>query len=440
MKMKKILTAFFLAVMLLFPLSASAASLGPKIRVGLVVDQYSAELSSAGKITVIDGRGKKVTLSPGRHFISVKGGRFYADKKKLSGGNLSFVAQNASQPVLVNRKKYRGALTAVMTREKKRLTIVNALPVEEYLYGVVAKEVIPLWPDEAIKAQAVAARSFALYHLDHPQYEGFDIKATDQGQVYGGIEAEHPNTTKLVKATRGVTAVYDGEPIQAFFHSTSGGYTEAAVNVWGKDIPYLQAVKDDDKDSPNYSWTKSFTEAQLERTLKQGGYDIGKLQGIRLLPLGKAPMKWSSDRGTSGRVKRMTFKGSRRDVTLTGSQVRSLLGLNSTLFEVTIGTDEPDSIDVSIKNAYGYEVGRKKIPIDKKTRQGMGTKVGDLRLFAGVKDEKVFFVGGGWGHGVGLSQWGARGMALEKSARRKKDYYKTILRHYYRGIYLEERY
>ena len=151
MKMKKILTAFFLAVMLLFSLSASAASLGPKIRVGLVVDQYSAELSSAGKITVIDGRGKKVTLSPGRHFISVKGGRFYADKKKLSGGNLSFAAQNASQPVLVNRKKYRGALTAVMTREKKRLTIVNALPVEEYLYGVVAKEVIPLWPDEAIK-------------------------------------------------------------------------------------------------------------------------------------------------------------------------------------------------------------------------------------------------------------------------------------------------
>ena len=106
--------------------------------------------------------------------------------------------------------------------------------------GVVAKEVIPLWPDEAIKAQAVAARSFALYHLDHPQYEGFDIKATDQGQVYGGIEAEHPNTTKLVKATRGVTAVYDGEPIQAFFHSTSGGYTEAAVNVWGKDIPIFR--------------------------------------------------------------------------------------------------------------------------------------------------------------------------------------------------------
>lgn len=97
---------------------------------------------------------------------------FYADKKKLSGGNLSFVAQNASQPVLVNRKKYRGALTAVMTREKKRLTIVNTLPVEEYLYGVVAKEVIPLWPDEAIKAQAVAARSFALYHWIIPSMKG----------------------------------------------------------------------------------------------------------------------------------------------------------------------------------------------------------------------------------------------------------------------------
>ena len=228
---------FFLAVMLLFSLSASAASLGPKIRVGLVVDQYSAELSSAGKITVIDGRGKKVTLSPGRHFISVKGGRFYADKKKLSGGNLSFVAQNASQPVLVNRKKYRGALTAVMTREKSALPLSTRFPWRNIFMGWWLRKSFLCGLMKPSRPRPLLPAALLLYHLDHPQYEGFDIKATDQGQVYGGIEAEHPNTTKLVKATRGVTAVYDGEPIQAFFHSTSGGYTEAAVNVWGKDIP-----------------------------------------------------------------------------------------------------------------------------------------------------------------------------------------------------------
>jgi stage II sporulation protein D len=438
--MKKKIFVLSLIFLLFLTGLAFADDKGPRIRVGLVVNQFSAEVSSKGKIKVIPDHGKTVVLSPGSHFISVKKGSLYADKKKLSGSHLSLVAADSHNPLMINRKKYRGALNVIVNAGRKNLNVVNTLPLEEYLYGVVAKEVMPLWPDEAIKAQAVAARSFAMYHIDHSSYPNFDIKATEMGQVYGGTEAEHANTTKLVDATRGIIATYDGEPIQAFFHSSSGGYTESAVNVWSKDIPYLRAVKDYDQDSPQYEWKKSFTKVQLERLLSQSGYQVGTLTGIRLMPRAEAPMKWSPDRGTSGRVKQIAFRGKKGSVVLTGAQVRNLLGLNSTLFEVYIGTEEPDAIDVDIKNSYGYKVGEKTIPIDRRTNKKTSSVVGDLRLFSDVKGEKVFFVGNGWGHGVGLSQWGARGMAMQKEARRKKDYYKTILNHYYQGIRITEAY
>lgn len=437
--MKKKLTIIgVVCLVLLFQGLALAAGGGPKIRVGLAVEQFSAQVQSKGKIKVIDGSGKTTVLSPGQHFVSVKNGSLYADDKKLSGGQLSLVADNAKNPIYINQKNYRGALTVLLNSGRKNLTVVNTLPVEQYLYGVVSKEVIPLWPDEAIKAQAVAARSFALYHLDKDQYPNFDIKATDMGQVYGGAAAEHANTNKLVDATEGMAATYKGDLIQAFFHSSSGGYTESAYNVWGKDIPYLQAVPDEDKDSPQYTWTKSFTKVQLNRLLSQNGYNVGDLEGIRLSARAAAPMKWTPDRGTSGRVKRMTFIGKRGSVTIPGNKVRSMLGLSSTLFEIQIGPERPDKLEVPITNRYGYQIGEKTIPIREKD-QG-GTAVGDLRLFSDVPGEKVTFTGGGWGHGVGLSQWGARGMALSREARGKKDYYKTILAHYYPGIRVGKEY
>ena len=139
-----------------------------------------------------------------------------------------------------------------------------------------------------------------------------------------------------------------------------------------------------------------------------------------------------------GQDKRMTFIGKRGSVTIPGNKVRSMLGLSSTLFEIQIGPERPDKLEVPITNRYGYQIGEKTIPIREKD-QG-GTAVGDLRLFSDVPGEKVTFTGGGWGRGVGLSQWGARGMALSREARGKKDYYKTILAHYYPGIRVEKEY
>ena len=175
--------------------------------IGDVVDAYVSEVTDLGNVysvTFVDSRGKTTVLNPGSHFISVKNGSLYADQKKLEGSQVSLVAADARNPVLVHQKKYRGALTVLLNSGKKNLNVVNTLPLEQYLYGVVAKEVLPLWPDEAIKAQAVAARSFALYSLEHGKYPNFDIRSNELGQVYGGLSAEHANTSRLVDATSGV--------------------------------------------------------------------------------------------------------------------------------------------------------------------------------------------------------------------------------------------
>ena len=414
---------------------------GPKIRVGLVVNQFSVTLESKGKIKLDSNTGKDVTLNPGKHFLSLKQGELYADQTKIGGSVVSVLATNAKLPLMVNQKNYRGGITAVVNSNKKTLNVVNTLPVEDYLYGVIAKEVLPLWPDEAIKAQTVAARSFALYALNNHDYPNYDIRANDMGQVYGGLAAEHVNTNKLVDATCGVAVLSDGKPIQAFFHSCSGGYTESAVYVWGNPVSYLQAVVDYDQDAPNFAWDKTYTRDQLQRTLELAGYQVGVLEGIRLSPRKPAPMKPTINRGISGRVRQITFKGKKNSVTLTGDQVRNLLGLNSTLFDIVVGLQRPDYIEVPILNSYGVPIGTKKIPIKKDTRGTTYTgTVGDLHLLTDVKDEKIFFYGNGWGHGLGMSQWGARGMALGKDARGKKDYYKTILEHYYTGTTVRDVY
>ncbi|MCH3914829.1 MAG: SpoIID/LytB domain-containing protein [Acidaminococcaceae bacterium] len=419
---------------------ALAGDMGPNIRVGLVVNQFSAQFSSQGEVKAeVDG-GSTIKVKAGTHFVSVKKDSLYIDNKKLNGRRVSLRAGNAKFPVSINKKTYRGAIIASLDSGRKRLNVINVLPVENYLYGVVAKEVIPLWPDEAVKAQAVAARSFAMYEINNNKNQVYDVRSNEMGQVYGGIAAEHTNTNKMVDTTRGVVATYDGDPIQAFFHSCSGGYTESAVNVWGKAVPYLQAVVDYDKDSPNYDWNKSFTREDLQKALEQSGYKVGVLEGIRLSPRKKAPMGWSSDRGTSGRVKKITFKGKAGIVTLEGTKLRSILNLPSTLFDINVGFNRPDHIDVPILNSYGMQVGEKKIDIKPDKRNRNSNTVGDFHYLSSVKGEKVHFIGNGWGHGLGMSQWGARGMSLMPGAKKKDDYYKTILKHYYTGTKIKRIY
>lgn len=433
-----------LSLVLVFLLKINVASadiLGPDINVGFVINQFSAEISSEAEFKVlVQPKGSSLVFSPQKTYLSVKNGKFVVDGKSIDGSEIELLATNATKPLLVNRKRYRGRLVAKINDDKKTLNICNILPLEEYLYGVVAKEIIPLWPEEAIKAQAVASRSFALSAIKKQKTDGYDIKANEFGQVYGGIEAEHIITNKMVDATRGIVLTYNGKPVEACYHSSSGGYTESSENVWGSYIPYLRGVIDYDQEAPKFGWEKVFTAADIENVLLKAGYKIGKLNAIKLSPLKIQPVE-ANDRGISGRVLKMTFSGENGEVVLDGNKVRGLLVLNSTLFDVIVEMQVPKYIEVPVLDAHGNEIGKKQILV-KITEPSKPTYLSgfeDLRLITGDNNEKIIFKGKGWGHGLGLSQWGARGMAL-LAPQNSKDYYKKILNHYYTNVKIEKLY
>ncbi len=420
---------------------ASAEVLGPDINVALVVNQFSAEITSEAEFKVlVKTVGNSLILPPKKTFIGVKNGKFLIDGKSIDGTEVELLSSNADKPVLINRKTYRGRLVAKINEDKKTLTICNVLPLEEYLYGVVAREVIPLWPGEAIKAQAVASRSYALAAIKKLNAGGYDIRANELGQVYGGIEAENITTNKMIDATRGMVLTYNGKAIEACYHSSSGGYTENSENVWGSYVPYLRGVVDYDQEAPKYKWEKNITANEIENILLQSGYKIGKLKAIKLSPLKKPPVG-AADRGISGRVLKLTFVGDAGEAILNGGKVRQIFQLNSTLFDVIVETKAPEYIEVPVLDAYGNEIGKKQIPVKIAEPSNPSYLNGfeDLRLITGDPNEKILIKGQGWGHGLGLSQWGARGMALA-APQNSKDYYKKILSHYYSNVIIEKLY
>ena len=170
-----------------------------------------------------------------------------------------------SAPLVLDRP-YRGQIEVGVTGQK--LNAVNVVGLEQYLQGVVAQEMPSAWPDEALKAQAVAARSYALSH--RVSGKGFDLYADVRSQVYGGIAGEHPRTTAAIQATKGEVLLWEGKPIDALFHSTSGGKTLAAVEVFGKAVPYLVAVDDPHSAlSPVHRWGPTpVAEATIRKGLK----------------------------------------------------------------------------------------------------------------------------------------------------------------------------
>lgn len=174
----------------------------------------------------------------------------------LSGTNLTVNGDISTVPVQVRSLvhggsvkitdgyAYRGALEMMKSPGRWGLTVVNVLPVEQYLYGVVGKEMSPSWSEEALKAQAVAARTYAIAHKSRFSQRGFDLTDDTSSQVYAGINGESPSIIKAVNATKGEIITYQGRPIDAFFCSTAGGWTENSENVWGSHIPYLRGVSD----------------------------------------------------------------------------------------------------------------------------------------------------------------------------------------------------
>jgi stage II sporulation protein D len=216
-----------------------------------------------------------------------------------------------TQPLELDRP-YRGQIEVAVTGQK--LNAINVVGLEQYLQGVVPQEMPSAWPDEALKAQAVAARSYALSR--RLGGKTFDLYADVRSQVYGGVAAESARTTAGVQATKGQVLLWEGKPIDALFHSTSGGKTVAAVEVFGKPVPYLVSVDDPHSDlSPVNRWGPT---PIPETTLRKG------------MKLGTPVTALKLARGASGRVLSADLTTAAGTSKVTGTVLRSAAGLRST--------------------------------------------------------------------------------------------------------------
>lgn len=447
--MRKIILAVLAFALLQLPVAVLAAvnvqggnSPGDTIRVGLWTNQPSIILSADTDFSIVDTDTKKVLAkfsAKNKVAVTAKEG-ILINGKAVAARSVSLQSGNSKTGIEVNKRHYRGNITVFLPQGKSGLTVVNSLPVEQYLYGVIAKEISPDWPMESIKAQAVAARSYALANKNKHAREGFDVCVTTDCQVYGGMESESIKSNRAVDDTYGQVLIYKGRVIPGYFHSSAGGYTENSENVWGTAYPYLRAVPDVDQGTPNFSWEQKLTGEELQNLLQRAGHNIGKLVALDLSPLSPAPITNSIDRGVSGRVKSILLIGDRGSVNLTGMQFRTLLGLRSTLFDIEIITPNDKKLEVRITDSAGdREI--KEIPINLPPTKQKGFLLDrdNVRHLTGRPNEVIVINGFGSGHGVGMSQWGAKVMA-EKAHQGNTTYFKTILQHYYQGVEIKKIY
>lgn len=378
----------------------------PNVRVLLGSRSSDATVTSTANMVVLNsGNGQVSTISANRGTsIGVRGGKIAVNGKAIDTV-VTLKPTNSDAPFLFEGKGYRGGLT--LRANNGTMMVINSVPLEDYLYGVVPQEVVPSWPAAALEAQAVAARTYALHTMEQNKGKLYDVSNSTDHQVYSGVSGEYQATTNAVNKTKGVVMLYNQRPINALFHSDGGGYTEDSVNVWGNDIPYLKGVKDYSAGTSTSNWTVTTSRQALESKLNAASKGVGKLKSIQLTPLGN-PGQQTSDRGVSGRIKSATFIGTSGKTTVDGDSLRSILGLKSTLFDFYVNHNPAKGTGKAYHNFTS-------------------------------NNDTVYIKGHGWGHGLGMSQWGAAEMA-KRATSGDANYYQTILRHYYSGITLKKMY
>jgi SpoIID/LytB domain protein len=300
-------------------LGSAPAALLDKVRVLVSPGVRSATVTAPAAIVVIDGNGKRHRLGGSVEVgptLELPIGK--ADKPVAVAGPLTLRPTEGAQ-LAFGGKSYRGELQ--LSKAGEKLQVINIVGLEAYLLGVVPGEMPKDWPLEALKAQAVAARTYAVANL--VTGKGYDLYADWRSQLYYGVGAESPGTTQAVKETRGQIVVHGGKPAQTFYFSSSGGRTISALDAFGSDLPYLVAVDDPwDEASPNHSWAAQLlTGPQLakELGLPEPVEDVAYVPG--------APGKPA--------VVRLTTAGrATADVRL--SDLRSRLGLKSTGFTLGV--------------------------------------------------------------------------------------------------------
>lgn len=355
------------------------------------------------------------------------------------------ISANNPCVLAVNGKQYRGEFE-IRRYLDSDLTVINIVNIEEYLYGVVPKELEASAPLEALKAQAVAARTYTYKNLGKYAKWGFDLVDTTSDQVYEGYEAEKQASNMAVDQTRGKKILYNGDVISAFYFSSSGGMTEDCVNVWGTSLPYLKSVPDpyESGKSYNYNWTKTFTAEELRQILYQSGVDIGDIVSVSVEEVSAA-----------GRPIKLKFTGTRGTVTYYRQDGRTILGLPSNYYTISTSAGSTSTAPKKSGGAYamasdgsmnsielagstvitasGTQTLSDKGALSAVSASGVSSLASSSSSGSAttVKGDVYVFTGKGWGHGVGMSQEGAKGFALQGYT------YEQILKHYFTGVTIE---
>ncbi|MCR8538912.1 MAG: SpoIID/LytB domain-containing protein [Prochlorococcus marinus CUG1439] len=299
----------------------------------------------------------------------------YFDKNKqkiydLKSNQQFQVRSSDGRGIWVGQKRFSGKIDLFILDSE--ILVVNVLGIEKYLSSVVGSEMPIKWPMEALKAQAIASRTYALKQKGNNL---FDIDSTQRNQVYNGLESRTYKTIRAVKSTRSLVLTYKNKLINALFHSSSGGMTENSQDVWKNKYPYLSSVKDFDKKNPKFRWQRKFSDKELTNLFPK----IGGLKNIEILNI-----------TSTGRVKNVKLIGAYGSDQMSGVDLRKKLGLNSNFVRFKFFDEELNN----------------KVP----------------------KKKGLIVFGQGSGHGVGMSQWGAKYMAS------KGQKAENILKYFYRGV------
>ncbi|MBI5241574.1 MAG: SpoIID/LytB domain-containing protein [Elusimicrobia bacterium] len=369
------MSALLTALLAVLPPPAGAAYTEKLIQIGVIHGVRQLTVKPEGRFSLRDAEGRwEEDLLPFKDYRVSSDGDSVAFGPYRVPGQARLVARDPGATVLAGPRRYRGGLV-IKPAVDESLTVVAELGVEEYLLGVLPHEMEPGWPREALKAQAVVARTFAYYHLGKYKKAGFDLTADTRSQVYGGVGADNEAVRRAVSETRGEVLGYKGELLDVYYHACCGGHTADYAVVWGhgRAVPPLRGVRD--KYCPKSP--------------------LGRWKA--LIPKDEVLTVLQSRRMVGGRLK--SFRLGKRDP---AGYVRSFLAV----------------------------VGGEAMVVDaEEFRRAVGaTVLRSLRLRkASLGRRGVEFEGSGSGHGVGLCQWGAR---IQAEAGRR---YEQILKLYYPG-------
>ena len=382
----------------------------------------SAVVSAEGDYQILDGNAGKslLKMSEGSDAkLTISGNALHINGQKVGSSIITLKPNSSSARVLYNDVAYRGTLRIIY--DGSSIKVINNVSLEDYTKGVLPSEMSPSWNKEALKAQAVAARTFALYSKSrqHSASSGYELCGSSHCQVYSGSGGETDATNQAVDATYGQVMYYNNQIIYAAFHASSGGATENSENVWGSYMPYLRSVTDDDSRSPYHNWTARFTVAQVEKKLASSGKGVGTLQSLAMVPVSSGDSV--TGRSSSGRAYGLRFTGSSGNITLTGEQARSTFGLKSAMFNIRTERTAASTAAASKSTSKSKVVDAAPEAMSNTTMKLQGV-------------DSIVFEGHGFGHGLGMAQYGANAMAAAGST------YDQILHHYYTDVVIQEIY